>query len=75
MKQLIINSINSHQGIKTVQLVMNIMSHIGPSSFNPYEFNNSLNELVRDKEVIEIIYYIPNDVRRSIYFPKGTKFI
>jgi len=70
IKELIINCINEHTGIKGVDLVVDVCSN----EVNTEEYENALNELVMNGEIIEVEYTLPSmDYRvKSMYFPKET---
>ena len=77
MKEEILKIVSSHNGIKSVELAMNIMSIINPLVFETEEFHNALSDLISSGEIIELEYIDPDiDYRiKSIYFKKGTKFM
>lgn len=52
------------------------MGEVGPSEFNHDDFIYQLEELVKDNEIVELEYILPQlDYRiKSMYFPKGTIF-
>lgn len=76
IKEIIINVINSYQGIKAVKLSLKVMSEVNPHLFYTNEFFVALEELIRDNEIIELKYILPSMYYqvKSMYFPKGTKF-
>lgn len=75
VKELIVQKINDHQGIKATELVVNIISEFGEIESNDYD--NALAELINDKEIIEVEYTLPSmDYRvKSLYFPKETVIV
>lgn len=76
LREAILISVNSHQGVKGVDLVLNVMGIIGPFKVNHEELVSELAQLVLNKEIVELEYILPQmDYRiKSIYFPKGTTF-
>lgn len=74
MREVILRMINSHQGIKGVDLALKVMSEINPSVFKVEEYWDALNSLIGSKEIVEVEYTLPQLSYRikSIYFPKGT---
>lgn len=78
MREIILRLVNSHQGMKNVELVLNVMGVIGPSVFDLHLFHEELNALVQEGEIIELEYVLPgmlNHMVKSIYFPKGTELV
>lgn len=75
-KEAILNIINTRQGVKSVNLALDVMSLTNPISFDDIPYQKELAELVKSGEIIELEYILPDmDYRvKSIYFPKGTKF-
>jgi len=76
LKEAILLTVNSQQGIKGVELVLNVMAIINPMKFKEKDYIFELAELVSVGEIVEMEYILPQmDYRiKSIYFPKGTKF-
>lgn len=74
MRDIILNMVNAHQGIKAVDLALKVMSEVNPVIFNIEEYWDALNSLIGSKEIVEIEYTLPQLSYRlkSIYFPKGT---
>lgn len=77
LKKAILDTVNTSTGINGVQLVMTVMNHVGPTSFEHDEFHLAINRLVNEKQVVELEYVLPNMEYRvkSMYFPKGTLII
>lgn len=76
LKKAILDTINTSTGINGVNLVMAVMNHGRPTSFEHDSFNLILEELVKEERIIELEYILPNMEFRikSMYFPAGTKF-
>ena len=74
LKKSIIEIITVHSAIKNVDLALAVMAHLNPQCFGSEIYFNALEELIRDGEIMEIEYTLPNmDYRvKSIYMPKGT---
>lgn len=74
MKNEILKIINSRQGIKGVDLVLALMERIGPTMLKYQEFDSALVELIKEGEVVELEYVLPQMEYRikSMYFPKNT---
>lgn len=69
----IIEIVESRTAINDISLVMSIMGKIGPMEFNRVKYDEVINRLVQEQEIMELRYLIKNRVR-LIYFPKGTIF-
>ena len=74
IKEAILTSINTRNGINGVDLALNIMRLISPW-FNDKDYIFILAELVSSGEIVELEFILPSmDYRiKSIYFPKGTE--
>ena len=73
MRTDILTTINTHNGVKGVELVLNVMGMRGIATFNDDEYMRELLQLVSDGEIIELEYSFAGK-NKSIYFPKGTHF-
>jgi hypothetical protein len=75
MREVILQMVNAHQGIKGVDLALKVMSEINPAVFNIEEYWEALFSLTISKEIVEVEYILPQLTYRvkSIYFPKGTE--
>jgi hypothetical protein len=75
-RDAILNGVNSHQGIKGVELVIHTMGLINPLKFDDEEYHQTVEQLIKEEEIIELEYILPQLEYRvkSLYFPKGTKF-
>lgn len=75
LRDAILNTVNSHQGIKGVELVLNVMGSVGPVMFDDREYMLELSRLLDSGQIVEVEYTLPTmDYRiKSLYFPKGTK--
>jgi len=76
LRDAILSSVNSHQGIKGVELVLQVMGKVGMGGFTEREYQNTLAELLIDGDIVEIEYSLPSMSYRlkSLFFPKGTTF-
>ncbi len=76
LKEIILRKVNNSTGIKAVELTLAVMSEINPLIFEAKTYISELDELVKNGEILELEYTLPNmDYRiKSIYFPKGTIF-
>ena len=76
LREAIIDTINAHQGIKGVYLVIKVMEVINPVQFSHNDYQEELKILINEKEIVELEYTLPTIAYRikSIYFPKGTIF-
>lgn len=74
MKETILHMVNTHQGLKGVELAVKVMSVMDPVMFSHSVFTVAVSELVRDGELIEIEYTLPQMEYRlkSFFLPKGT---
>lgn len=77
IKDIIIETVSSHQGIKATELVVEVMQQIDIPTrqvFERDEYDKSLVELIENGEIIEVEYTLPHmDYRvKSLYFPKDT---
>ena len=78
IKEHILQVINSHWGIKSVDLAVKVNQHIFPLPIDSTEYLYELNRLVELKEIVRMEYSIPNHNDRIIsviYFPKGTEVL
>jgi len=75
MKDIIINIVESSQGIKGVDLALKVMSLVNPQKFDSGIFASELVSLVTSGEILEIEYILPemNYRVKSFYLSKGTK--
>lgn len=75
LKDTIVKAVELHPGIKGVELVLNVMSMVGPNMFDDREYMLELSRALDSGEIIEIEYCLASmDYRiKSLYFPKGTK--
>lgn len=75
MREAILKIINSGQGIKGVDLVLKVLTELFPSEFKSGQVLEELTRMVKEGEIIEIEYTLPdmNYRIRSFYLPKGTK--
>lgn len=72
MKNFIVLFIADNPGIKATQLV--IHPYLVMNEFD-ISFDKAIDELVNNKEIIEIEYVAPKFNRiKSLYFPIGTEF-
>lgn len=77
IKELILKTVNEHQGIKAVELVVEVSQQSADFPFDMNQYENSLMELINDNEIVEIEYTLPSmDYRvKSLYLPKDTVVI
>lgn len=75
LQNAILLAIDSHQGLKGVDLVIKVMHIVEPTKFTHDEFIAQLNYCVDKGLIVEIAYTLPILRYRckNIYFPKGTK--
>lgn len=75
LRDAILATVNSHQGVKGVELVLNTMG-LASKLFDDREYMLELSRLLDEGEIIEVEYSLPQmDYRiKSLYFPKGTQF-
>lgn len=76
LREAILVSVNSHQGMKGVDLVLNVMGLVNCMKFTDVEYQQELESLLKNGEVVELEYILPqlNYRIKSMYFPKGTVF-
>jgi hypothetical protein len=78
LRDAIIRSVEIRNGIPAVELVLNVMNLTNNIvSFNDSDYKRELDNLVATGKIVELDFILPHmDYRiKSIYFPKGTKFI
>lgn len=77
LKEAILRIVESHPGINSVKLVTDVAGIINPAEVDAEIYNAILNKLIKDKDILELEYILPDMSYRlkSIYFPKGTEFI
>ena len=75
LREAILTAIDSHQGLKGVDLIVKVMGLINPTTFAPDAFQHELMRLVNERAVVELTYELAQmDYRvKSMYFPKGTR--
>jgi len=76
--KLILDAVNSHNSIRNVDLVLNVMSHLSTPSLMDYgDYEAAISELLSKGDIIEMEVVMPqaNYRVKSIYFPKGTRFV
>jgi hypothetical protein len=75
VRDIILRMVSSHQGIKGVDLALKVMGEVNPVVFSIEEYWEELHSLIDCKEIVEVIYILPNMTYRvkSMYFPKGTE--
>lgn len=74
LREAILTTVNTRNGVNGVDLVLNCMGLFGPW-FEDKDYMFLLAELVSSGEIVELEFILPSmDYRvKSIYFPKGTK--
>lgn len=75
MRGVILQMIDRFPAIRTVDLALHVMERVNPTRFEFSMFQDELDRLKSDKQVIELKYKLRKDnefVIKSIYFPKGT---
>lgn len=72
LKNAMIQMVEDHQGMKSVDLVVNMINHFPNSRI---KFNEWIPELIEKGELVEVEYILPSmDYRvKSFLLPKGTK--
>ena len=75
LREAILTAIDSHQGLKGVDLIVKVMGLINPTTITPDAFQHELMRLVNERAVVELTYELAQmDYRvKSMYFPKGTR--
>ena len=76
IRDAILVMVEANQGLKGVDLVVKVMSHIEPHLFNHKSFDLEIDKLISEGKVVEMEYILkkaPYAVK-SIYFPEGTSF-
>jgi hypothetical protein len=66
-------AVNDKGPIKGVDLALEVVKH--NHGMSPSDITQAIERLVRDEEVVELEYVLPEMSYRtkSLYFPKGTK--
>ena len=74
LRKVILVLVNANQGLKAVELVCKVMGVINPLMFREMDYNSELEKLVKEGELVQIEYVLPqlNYRVKTIYFPKGT---
>lgn len=77
LEPIIIEVVNANAGIRNVYLVLKVMQSIGPVMFNVDDYDTAIQDLLTRGDIIELEVVMPQaDYRvKSIYFPKGTRFL
>jgi hypothetical protein len=76
IREAILYVVNNQQGIKGVELSIQVITKLHPILFTHRNFEIELNKLIAEGEIVECEYTLPNIEYRikSMYFPKGTTF-
>ena len=76
-EKLVLDAVNTHTGIRNVDLVLNVMSQVIPTMFDINDYDNAINYHLMRGNIIELEVVMPqaNYRVKSIYFPKGTEFV
>lgn len=75
LKDMILNKVTLNNGITDLRLSLSIMGLVGPTMLMKPEYDECIEELLRDKEIIKLEFLDPESPRsKSIYFMKGTTF-
>ena len=79
IKDLLSKTISDSQGIKATELATLILSELYKNKeysnlLTDKDYLNYLDEMVKDKEIVEVEYILPSMEYRikSFYLPKGT---
>lgn len=79
LRSLIITQVNLSPGIKTTELIPNVYKEAYQLdlSVNSAELLKEIENMIKEKELVELNYVLPNMVYREkqMLFPKGTKII
>lgn len=72
IKELIVKTVNDHQGIKATELAVDVISE--NTEITPDDYENALSELIRNGEIVEVEYTLPSmDYRvKSWFLPKDS---
>jgi len=73
-QELIVKIIENHNGLKSSELSLGIMSLINPHRFENEDFLNALEGLIEDKIIVQFMYTNKSGTK-LMYFPKGTIFL
>lgn len=73
MKDIILHVVNLHNGIRYVDLALDVMSRVSPQKFCTEQFHIELTELIISNEIVEIEYTDPHSQQHKfMYFVVGT---
>lgn len=76
LKKLILKFIRLQNGISDVEIVLKIMSTIGPVMLNSDDYHAAYEELIRDGEII-VLEFTARDYpsrAKALHFTKETRF-
>lgn len=74
LKETVKNIVNSSGCINGTRLALETLALVHPNNFSQDEYSSIVSQLVHEKELEIVIYYLPNaSYPLSVYFPKGTK--
>ena len=76
IKEYILEIINYSDGLKNVDLALKVLERTMPNFFESHLYQESLDELVIEGKITEVVYVLPNMAwkgTKAIYFPKGTR--
>lgn len=77
MKDIIVNIVKTHNGIREVDLALKTIEAIGPSLFDDKKYMKNIEELVQDGKIRELQFFLISTQHRirSIYFSADTAFL
>lgn len=76
MKPQIQRAISNSNGINQMNLALKVMEMIGPARFNTEMFFIFLQEMVHNKELIEMKFHHPDYAStQALYFKSGTTIL
>lgn len=77
MRDTILHILSLRNGIKAVDLALNVMEKINPQRFSTEGYHLILEKLVKNGDIVELSYVDPDiPIRlKFMYFAKGTLFL
>jgi hypothetical protein len=75
-REMILRLVNAKNGIRSVELALDVMGMVNPTKFDTDEFHKTLEKLIISDEIVELVYISPDMdyPYKSIFFKKGTQF-
>jgi hypothetical protein len=78
LKDSILETLCYNNGVSDTRLVMFVMTKVGPTTYESYEYKNALQDLIDEGKLLELLYFDgenQNLNKKRILFLKETTFM